>query len=111
MPKTPDQITPTFAPIYMAGMYPGLCKLFQEHGYALAVHGSVARDFDLIAVPWVARPHSHRTVIRAIMKKYAVKFPTKPKKMKHGRIAYSVSLSYGDCYLDISFFPKPNART
>jgi hypothetical protein len=24
----------------------------REHGYALAVHGSLARDIDLIAVPW-----------------------------------------------------------
>lgn len=105
MKKKVEEIVPNFAPFYAAGMYPGLCKIFQKHGYALAVHGSMARDFDLIAVPWVTRPHKHTTVIRDIKKKYAVIFSAKPKKMKHGRIAYSLSVSFGNCYLDVSFFP------
>lgn len=29
----------------------------REHGYALAVHGSLARDIDLIAVPWTEQAH------------------------------------------------------
>src|SRR4051812_44504670 len=27
-------------------------NIAREHGYALAVHGSLARDIDLVAVPW-----------------------------------------------------------
>lgn len=34
-------------------MLPGLQKAARECGYALAVHGSMSRDLDLIAVPWV----------------------------------------------------------
>lgn len=105
MSKTSEDIKPSFAPFYAAGMYPELAKMFQEHGYALAVHGSMARDFDLIAVPWVSRPKSHKTVIKAIEKRWAIEFPITSKKMKHGRIAYNVSVSFGTCYLDISFFP------
>lgn len=41
------------APFYAAGLYPKLADIFRSHGYALAVHGSVGTDFDLIAVPWV----------------------------------------------------------
>lgn len=42
---------PTRAPWY-ACMYHGLCEKARAHGYALAVHGSVVTDLDLIAVPW-----------------------------------------------------------
>ena len=42
---------PTRAPFY-ACLYHGLCAIAREHGYALAIHGSVTRDLDVIAVPW-----------------------------------------------------------
>lgn len=38
-------------PLY-AVMYPELARIAKAHGYALSVHGSMTRDFDLIAVPW-----------------------------------------------------------
>jgi len=36
--KTPDQIKPTYGPVYAAAMYPDLAAIFQRHGYALARH-------------------------------------------------------------------------
>ena len=42
---------PTRAPFY-ATLYPGLCDIARKHGYALAIHGTVTADLDLIAVPW-----------------------------------------------------------
>lgn len=33
-------------------LYPALREVARQHGYALAVHGSLERDIDLIAVPW-----------------------------------------------------------
>ena len=35
---------------------PGIRRRARHMGYAIAVHGSMARDLDLIAVPWVDRP-------------------------------------------------------
>lgn len=43
--------SPNLAPSYLV-IYPGLCETAKRHGYALAVHGSLTRDMDLIAVPW-----------------------------------------------------------
>ena len=105
MSKTVEEIKPNFAPFYAAGMYPELAKIFQQHGYALAVHGSMAKDFDLVAVPWGKRPHSHRTVIRAIVKRFAIDVPITHKKKRHGRVAYTLHVSFGECRLDLSFFP------
>jgi hypothetical protein len=42
----------TRAPFF-ACLYHGLCDVARKHGYALAIHGTVTTDLDLIAVPWV----------------------------------------------------------
>ena len=42
---------PTRAPFY-AAMYHGLCDVARAHGYALAIHGTVTSDLDIIACPW-----------------------------------------------------------
>jgi hypothetical protein len=95
-------------PFYAAGLYPKLAKLFREHGYALAVHGSVGTDFDLIAVPWVDEAGKPEDVIAECLKKFAFDGPEQrgftPKP--HSRIAYKLHLSFGDCALDISFTPR-----
>jgi hypothetical protein len=35
-------------------LYPHLVELVRPLGYALALHGSMNRDFDMVAVPWLA---------------------------------------------------------
>jgi hypothetical protein len=100
---------PNNGPFYAAGLYPQLAKVFREHGYALAVHGSVGRDFDLIAVPWVAEAGDPQDVIAACLAKFAFdKIPgqTVYSPRAHSRIAYKLHLSFGDCALDISFTPR-----
>ena len=39
-------------------------KLAREVGYAVGVHGSLKRDFDLIAAPWTNGAVSHIRLIR-----------------------------------------------
>ena len=97
------------APFYAAGLYPKLARVFREHGYALAVHGSVGTDFDLIAVPWVQEAGDPHDVIKAILAKFAFeKIPSQeiPNSKPHSRCAYKLHLSFGDCSLDISFTPR-----
>lgn len=48
MSGTPEQ----FQQIYTAAL-PKLRATARAAGYALAVHGSMRRDLDLIAIPWV----------------------------------------------------------
>lgn len=40
------------APFFMC-LYPGLCDVARDCGYALAIHGSCVTDFDLVAIPWI----------------------------------------------------------
>ena len=104
MSKKAEEIQPNYAPVY-AAMYPKLAKVFQKHGYALAVHGSLAKDFDLIAIPWVEEPTDSEKVIEDITKQFAIRQIGKPFGKPFGRLAYSLSITFGDCQLDLSFFP------
>jgi hypothetical protein len=55
------------APFY-ACMYHGLCKTARELGYALAIHGSVVTDLDLVAIPWTDQAVSAVELKDALMK-------------------------------------------
>lgn len=98
----------TYGPFYAAGLYPKLAELFRSHGYALAVHGSVGRDFDLIAVPWCDEAGDPADVIAECLSKFAFdkSDALTPSQKPHSRVAYSLHLSFGACYLDISFTPR-----
>jgi hypothetical protein len=46
-----------------------LCDIARENGYALAIHGSVTTDLDLIAVPWTETACDAETLMQAMMQK------------------------------------------
>ena len=102
--KEAKEIKPNYAPVYAAAMYPDLAKLFVDNGYALSVHGSLARDFDLIAFPWSYKLTSRRTMLKKITKIFAVKIIGKPEKNPYGRLSYTISVGFGECAFDLSFF-------
>lgn len=68
------------APIYAACCYPDLAEIARGCGYALAVHGSLARDFDLIAIPWADVVESHDALLARITETFAVKQIGEPEQ-------------------------------
>ena len=87
-------------------------------GYALAVHGSLKRDIDLIAVPWRDSAVSPEYLIEELRKgiEIIVGFAREreadkgchPVKKPCGRLAWSFYTTHLDepPYLDISVVPK-----
>jgi hypothetical protein len=57
---------PTHAPFF-ACLYAALCETARRHGYALAIHGTVTTDCDLIAVPWTNSASDGETLMQALM--------------------------------------------
>lgn len=108
--KTKDQLKPNFGPAYAAAMYPGLAAIFHRHGYALACHGSLARDFDLIAVPWTETVSDHATVLKDVTTEYALCLTDDGEIKNHGRRAYKLYCGFGECAIDLSFVPNTEAR-
>jgi hypothetical protein len=98
------------APVYV-GLYPELANIAKDHGYALAVHGSVNRDFDLIAVPWIRYPSHPMSYINAICNNFDIRQPHSgsPSLKYHGRVVYTLCFGhFGVCYMDLSFIGVEN---
>ncbi len=102
--KTPEQIKPNYAPVY-AALYPELARIFQRHGYALAIHGSMARDFDVIAVPWREILSLPEDIIKEITEIFVIRQIGEPETKQYGRKVYLLSIGHGGCMVDLSFFP------
>ena len=96
--------TANYAPIY-ACVYAQLAEVTRSHGYALAAHGSLAADFDLVCIPWVPGVSDPQSVVDEITSRFAIEQFGEPSQKEHGRIAYTISFSFGDCRLDLSFMP------
>jgi hypothetical protein len=96
------QIRSDRASIY-ANFIPILRKEAERSGYAMAVHGSMINDLDLVCIPWVEKVVTTRTLIRRLMRLYNCLDIDKSRitKKPHGRIAVSISIS-GQVAFDIS---------
>lgn len=94
-----------YAPVYCA-LYPELAEIARSHGYALAIHGSMARDFDLVCIPWVEAPSSEQQVIDDMCSKFVIKEVGEPTTKEHGREVHTLSIVHGECFIDLSFTPK-----
>jgi hypothetical protein len=101
----PTKPAPSYAPIYCA-MYPELATIARDMGYALAIHGSLQRDFDLVCIPWAETAADPDAVIAAFCARFAIRVVGVPETKLHGRVAWSISVAWGECAIDISFMPR-----
>jgi len=109
MTKVAADLKPNYAPAY-AALYPKLAEIFQAGGYALAVHGSMGRDFDLVAIPWAGEVSDPAAIVEIITTRFALWKIGEPTAKPHGRICYTLVVGHGECALDLSFMPKGQER-
>lgn len=104
---------PTNAPVY-AAFFPILAEIAQKRGYALAVHGSLNSDMDLVAVPWTIHAVSADELVEAFRlyasQTMAMMFSGSttldgPEQKPHGRQAWSIIVGNG-AVIDISVTPR-----
>ncbi len=108
--------TPPAAPDHVQRQYERLIgplrRTARENGYALAVHGSLKRDIDLVAVAWTEEAAAPKVLVDALVETARIvtgeafftrdpqgpdDFPRKP----HGRVAWAISIG-GGSYIDLS---------
>lgn len=101
---------PTFAPVYVS-LYPHLARIANEHGYALAAHGSFISDMDLVAIPWaeeVSEPSLLMEAFAHYLKIFTDVFGLEldgPSQKPHGRIAWKLQTGFGSA-VDLSVMPR-----
>lgn len=86
-----------------------------RHGYAIAVHGSLARDIDLVAIPWTEDATDALSLVGAVIRAAAAHGPhataflsrneTNPTPKPHGRLCWAIHLADG-VYIDLAVMPR-----
>lgn len=109
-------------PSYYAYLFELLKPKAKELGYNLVLHGSMNRDMDLIAIPWVDEPKDELLMIQAFDELLTGEIEKHEKNWYHfsilpgGRKSYVINLNRGGpwndykdslYYLDISVTPLP----
>lgn len=81
-------------------------------GYALAVHGSLKRDIDLVAIPWTETAGRAVDVAEALRERahavtgFAYLIEGRPAAIKpHGRVGWEIVLG-GNVYIDLAVMPR-----
>jgi len=100
---------PSLAAAYLY-LVPLLTEVAHEHGYAIAVHGTLARDLDILAAPWVDEASSPADLVAALYARvcsYAwdQQEPMGPTSKPHGRLAWTILLG-GGAFIDLSVMPR-----
>lgn len=101
-----------------AAVLPALRERARELGYALGLHGSMVRDMDLIAVPWVDEAVSPDELAEALQAtlggwvgpesgKVFTWAALQKSEKPHGRVAYTLRWG-GDelLFVDLSVMPR-----
>ena len=107
-------------PSFYAFIYEQIKDIAKDYGYNLVLHGSMNRDLDLIAIPWIDNPKPELELVHRI--DYVIN--EIPRNAEHnyqfsvlpgGRNSYVINICRGgewnkyqdaNYYLDISFTPN-----
>jgi aminoglycoside N3'-acetyltransferase len=108
-------------PLFYANCYEGLKTIALKYGYNLLIHGSLNRDFDLVAIPWEQEIGDYIEMLNEFVDNLGghIMPETEEKhrateRLFHGRRIYVINLNRGgkstnyedpQWYLDISILP------
>ena len=95
-------------PIMYVTYYGIMKQIAEEHGWALALHGSMTRDLDLVAIPWVEKPKPILEVFWEFNRQIGFINEVKPFdttcEKPHGQRSYTLITGSGG-YIDIRVMP------
>lgn len=97
-----------FDPVMVCGVLYVIKFHAKRAGYAVAVHGSLARDLDLVAVPWAETAVAPEELVRRLMEAIGGEYTLgqqNPAIKPHGRLAYAINLHPTGMYVDLSVMP------
>lgn len=93
---------------FYACMWNDLRQAAMDCGWALGLHGSLASDMDIMAMPWTENATSAQTMINTIISRcftgnFMAEAGTQCAKSEkpNGRVVYTVPI-FADFYLDIN---------
>lgn len=118
--KTRRELLKHATPLCYVTLLPRIIEVGRELGYAICVHGSLVRDFDLVAVPWTDEAASDEGLLSAVMQvvgghfvdggrfvggKWETVIGSEPGLKPHGRKAWTIHTG-AELYIDFSVMPR-----
>ena len=91
-----------------AMLWPAIVEVADAHGYAVALHGSLDRDMDVLAAPWTEDAADVDTLVEAIAARlglFGVGHKGNRELRPHGRLGWSLTMT-GGAYIDLSVMPR-----
>lgn len=101
-----DKPPANLRPIMYSHRVHELQTITRSAGYSLALHGSMQRDLDAIAVPWIENAEPADELVARICSMMGLSIAeNSPTDMPHGRRTWSLLLmSIG--FIDLSVMPR-----
>ncbi len=111
MAKDRQAVTTNGRAAFYAAMWPDLRAAALSKGWALGIHGSLASDMDIMAMPWTDDAVPVEELIDALWNCFeGMNMPQdmqKPYKGKpFGRLVYTIPV-WADFYIDLSIMSSP----
>lgn len=105
-----------FSPVCIyAQVAPRIRERAYALGYAIALHGSMRRDLDLVAIPWIEEAADPAELVKAITEEVEGFVPRasleggwsvpEPTKKPHGRMVWNICWG-GAPFIDLSVMPR-----
>lgn len=101
--KSREHVVTNGRAVFYAAMWDDFRQAALNKGWALALHGSLANDMDIMAMPWTKEASTPMEMINALRNCF-----DKPREigcstseMPNSRMVYTMSI-WSDFYLDIN---------
>ena len=101
-----------------AQLLPRIREAAKKIGWAIAIHGTMTRDFDLLAVPWTEDAGSAEELVEIISRAVGGfvigdedrnfqrgEVPNNPTVQPHGRLSWNICWG-GRPFIDLSVMPR-----
>ena len=106
MSKDRQSVTCNGRPAFFASMYEDIRNCAMSWGWAVALHGSLMNDMDIMAIPWTEEAIKFEELVdkismlfdgNSLSENYTITYDDKP----HNRVVATIPI-WADFYLDIS---------
>ena len=106
MSKDRESVTTNGRAAFYACMWDDFRQAAMDCGWALGLHGSLASDMDIMAMPWTEKATNADDMIKNILTKCIVgshiaQFIKTKNETPNHRVVYTISI-FADFYLDIN---------
>lgn len=105
--KSREHVVTNGRAVFYAALWNDFRQAALDKGWALALHGSLASDMDIMAMPWIEGASSSAEMVKALENCFAhpddaIVFPTKKcYDNPNNRVIYTIHI-WSDFYIDLN---------